>query len=95
MSEQWNVRWQDRVAFAEVAEVLGVPTDHIMGKSVVDSRVAVMWTPDTSDLTNILGAVLDRDADGVLVMVGQPAKVEADIQGAIRDALRDELGDPE
>lgn len=95
-NDDMNVRWANRDTFAEVAEVLRVPTDLVMAAAPrADGSVFVMWTPNRGDLTGVVTALLSPDADGVLVMVGQPRRVPFDVREAIRAALEERLGPPD
>lgn len=70
-----EARWGRRTEFAEVAEVVGVSTDQIVGMGTIDgSTVSVMFTReiDRGDELPIFGALLRRDADRVLRLLTEP-----------------------
>lgn len=59
--------------FAEAAEVLKVPTDHIMAMMPAGGRVIVLYTPELpedldpeTDDPKIYEVVMSRDRDGIL-----------------------------
>ena len=65
-----RVEWRGRTDFAEVAEALGVPTNHIMGTVPQDGRLFVMFTltldPEEPD---VYSAGFSRGVDGILRQV--------------------------
>lgn len=65
-----SVEWHGRTAFAEVAEVLNVRTDEIMGCTKPGTRdyVLALYTTGTDDPETAVvhQALLFRDAHGVL-----------------------------
>ena len=100
MSEP-NVHWDDRTnpVFAEVAECFGIRTDLVMA-AAVDPRepgtVRALVTPK-AETEEVVGAVLRRDSEGVLQLVGiqeHPGFLEQ-LQERIQRAMDDELGEDE
>lgn len=71
-----KVAWAVAPDFAEVAEVLKLPTDHIMGMHEKGGEFLVLYTPVLDDALDddpdVYSVTLKRDADGILVAFGQP-----------------------
>ena len=102
-----NVRaeWKSGPDLAEYAEALGVETRMIMAVHPADPTI-VIYTPEL-DETNldepgpIMFATLARDADGILMVVGEPnvssidwQAMKANIESEIERRMRERFGDP-
>lgn len=75
-----DVRFGVAPDFAEVAETLKVPTDHIMAMREGGEGFLVLYTPSLPDdldpLTDnpdVYSVSLRRDSDGILVRFGEPS----------------------
>lgn len=75
---QFEAKWASGPMFAEVAEAVGVPTDHILGMNPRNQgqEISVLFAPELSEDLNedpdVYGVLLKRDADGILVKFGEP-----------------------
>lgn len=74
-----NTRWASGPDFAEVAEALHVPTNHIMSmQTQPDGSVLAFYTPSLpevltdDDEPEVFGMGFRRDADGILQPLGEP-----------------------
>lgn len=93
-----RVAWAKSPEFAEVAEALGCPTDHIIATQFTDGFYVALYTPNMPDdldpLTDdppIYEAAFSRDADGILVKYGVP-KLSGTKWSDIRAQMEEELG---
>jgi hypothetical protein len=73
------IEWKNAPSFAEVAEVLGIPTDHIISTVAAEGAHTVLYTPNLpenldveTDDPPIWGAQLQRDHEGILRFVSEP-----------------------
>lgn len=99
-----RAEWKPGAAFAEFAETLGIPTDHIMG-ATRNSRGewTVLWSGDDVNPGGrdapVKRGILRRDDDGILRLVHLPenAGVVGDYlpRDDIEKTLRDKLGPPD
>lgn len=65
--------WRKSSDFAEYAEALKINTSQIMAASVADqSHIVILYTPDLEGRPPVWQAALGRDADGILVVKGEP-----------------------
>lgn len=65
--------WQRGPAFAEYAEALKINTSQVFAASPFDqSHIFVLYTPDPEGRPPVWQAMLARDADGLLVVKGEP-----------------------
>jgi hypothetical protein len=69
--------WHKAPDFAEVAEVLGIPTDCVMAMRPGQEQVLVLWTAsDDRDLppeqVTVKAVAMKRDGDGILRLVDLP-----------------------
>lgn len=93
-----DVQWKKAPDFAEYAEALGIRTTQIMAAQFGADRAVVVYTPETEedDLdpgTPLYIARLERNADRILVLVGEPALSEFnwdDLEAEIERRLNDE-----
>lgn len=101
MSEQpYDARWARAPEFAEVAEALGIPTDHILAMLPTDQnqRCHVLYTPELPEHVthdsdpDVYEASLQRDADGILVVFGEP-RLKPGYWAEVRRQVEDTLGD--
>jgi hypothetical protein len=95
-----RVEWGRGPDFAEVAEALRIPTDQIVGMLATEGSgdVTAMYSTGSGDAPPVYAARLRRDADGVLVPVGEHLHVPGfweDAHKAIGDKLRDKFGEPQ
>jgi len=73
-----RVEWKGRVAFAEFAEALGVPTDQIMAAKLIPEddphEVFVLFTRSPEYPPMVWSVTLYRTTSGVFEMAGAPVK---------------------
>jgi hypothetical protein len=79
-----RAEWRGKADLAEYAEALGIETKLIMAVQPSDPTI-VVYTPelDESNLDDpgpIMFASLARDADGILVVMGEPSVSSMDWQ---------------
>ena len=67
-----NAEWKKAHAFAEIAETLGVRTDQILAAIVNPGMPAFAAYTTDADETLLFTQLLARDADGILVRLGEP-----------------------
>lgn len=96
-----NVQWKHGHELAEYAEALGIETKMIMAVHPGE-QATVLYTPelDEANLDDpgpIMFARLGRDADGILVVMGEPdvasfdwAAMKANIEAEIERRLGDD-----
>lgn len=99
-----KVEWKKGTDFAEYAEALGIRTTQVFAlKAGGEEPTVVVYTPelDEDDLdphTPLVVAVLARDEERILRLVGEPRLMELDwndIEAAIEARLREEFGEPQ
>jgi hypothetical protein len=96
-----EAEWKKGPDFAEVAEVLGVPTNCIMAAQPGPKKTTVLYTaePDEHGFDPdepILCAYLARDRDGILRTLDVPIMLGltwADMQAQIEHGLEELFGD--
>lgn len=72
-----DLRAASRVAFAEYAEVLGVDTDMIVGLLQRPGEdTVVVFSPDRDRWEEMYSIRMHREADNVLVQVGERRRFE-------------------
>lgn len=93
-----RVNWASGPSFAEIAEVLKVPTDHIMAMHQQGETFIVLYTPvlpDDLDLMTdepeVYSASVKRDADGIPVVFGEP-ELRPGMWANIRAQMEEGLG---
>jgi len=96
-----EAQWQNAPFFHEIAEALGVTTTQIMAATPRGTAVFALFTmTEDPDDDLVYSAVLDRDADQILVVVGEPKahpgmwgeilkRAEEELPGVIEQALKD------
>lgn len=84
----YRAEWASRTKFAEVAEVVGVPTDCIMAAVETEGRVTVMFSRP-EDETVVYGQAFRRDADGVLHAASEPREIPGVLDDIKRHVERD------
>ena len=98
MTPKPKTEWHGRSAFAEYAEAIGVPTDHIMAASRIGSETVVMYSQDvTTDPPAIFGVKLARSPDGVLRQVTAPRELPGmweEIQHKVESDITKKFGKP-
>lgn len=80
MMEMPRAEWKSREEFAEVAEAIGVPTDHIMAVrwGGGDGDCIALWSADElaeALETVVFATVLRRDSAGILTVAVLPRRV--------------------
>jgi hypothetical protein len=94
-----KTEWKSGPDFAEMAEALRIRTTQIMAAYFNgEGRLTVIYTPELEedDLdpgTPLYVARLERDADRILMLVGEPILTEfdwADLEAEIERRLNDE-----
>jgi hypothetical protein len=82
-----RAEWASRTAFAEAAEALRIPSDLVVAAvATAPDRVMTLWTPTGEDDAPLYSTTLGRDADGVLVPMGEPTLVADSFAGWLRQA---------
>lgn len=101
MTKRFNARWENRDAFAEAAEALGVPTDQIVAATNMHGNYTVLYCPDPyveehPRAQQIWAAVLKRDGDDVLVAVAKRRSeiTWEQIEAKVEEGLRQKFGEP-
>jgi hypothetical protein len=98
-----KVEWKRGNDFAEYAEALGIRVDQVFAlKAGGDEPTVIVYTPesDPNDLdphTPLVVAMLGRDGESILRIVGEPRLMDIDwndIETAIETKLREEFGEP-
>lgn len=94
-----KTQWAGRSEFAEYAEAIGVPTDHIMAASEIGGDTVVMYSKDvTTDPPVIFGVKLARSPDGVLRQVTSPRELPGmweEIQRNVEQKVTQRFGQPD
>jgi len=97
-----EAEWHNAPFFHEIAEALGTTTTHIMAATPRGTAVFALFTKTLDPEDDLVySTLLDRDADGILVVVGEPKahpgmwgeilkKAEEELPGVIEQALEDE-----
>lgn len=68
-----KVQWGRSPDFAEMAEALGIDTGQVIMAKVDDpEEMVVLYTPDRDGEPPVWRAALARDADGILIVKGDP-----------------------
>lgn len=73
-----RIEWRHGPDFAEAAEALQITTGQIILASVSQERVIVLYTPDRDGQPPVWRAELQRDADSLYVVVGDPRPLRDD-----------------
>ena len=81
--------WAGRTRFAEYAEAVGVPTDHIMGAMETDGGSAIiLYSLGVDDDAEVRRALYARDEGGVLRRVSDaPAGTLREIMAQVEGVM--------
>lgn len=82
--------WKSGPAFAEVAEALGINTNQVLLATVDHGIMIVLYTPDVDGRPPLWRAEMQRDADGLIVVMGDPVEIE--MPPHLRDLLEEDGG---
>jgi len=92
--------WRPGADFAEFAEALGIDTNQIMAASAVGAeKVTVLFTAKADEYgfdydEPVLGAILVRDADKILRVLGEPAPTQWS-WGDVRTVIEEKMDEVE